>query len=146
MLDVAEAELEKNPEQLLKLDRGKATLLIEGAVDRAGVYQVAEQKIDGLIDTHIKEIETGIRALRREDIGEEAAKAEELKGGKTEEQYAEDARRKRQAREDVRQEARDRERAIADEKKRAERARRKEEEKRLEEEQEQRRAERDARR
>jgi hypothetical protein len=120
--------------------------LIEGAVDRAGVYQGAEGRIDGLIDAHIKDIETGIRALRREDIGEEAARAEELKGGKTDEQYAEDARLKREAREAVRQEARDREKAIADEKKRVERAKRREEEKRIEAEQEKRRAERDARR
>jgi len=69
-----------------------------------------------LIDAHIEEIETGIRGLRREDIGEEAANAEQIKGGKTDEQYAEDARRKRDTREAVRQEARDIERAISDEK------------------------------
>ena len=69
LLNVAEEELEKNPTQLLKLDRGKATLLIEGAVDRAGVYQTAEARIDRLIDAHIEAIEGGIRSLRRADIG-----------------------------------------------------------------------------
>ena len=107
----------KNPEQLLKLDRGKATLLIEGAVDRAGVYQMAEARIDALIDAHIEEIQTGIRALRREDIGGEAAAAEQAKGSKTEEQYAEEAAKKREAREKIREEAREKERVVADEKK-----------------------------
>ncbi|KAI9051340.1 hypothetical protein LZ554_004387 [Drepanopeziza brunnea f. sp. 'monogermtubi'] len=85
LIKVAEEEIEKNPSQLLKLDRGKAAALIEGAVDRAGVYQTAESRIDALIDAHLEEIETGIRALRKEDVGEETALMEHARGGKTDE-------------------------------------------------------------
>ncbi|KAH6724304.1 complex proteins associated with Set1p component shg1-domain-containing protein [Leptodontidium sp. MPI-SDFR-AT-0119] len=146
LLKVAEDEIEKNPSQLLKLDRGKAAALIEGAVDRAGVYQTAESRIDALIDAHIEDIETGIRGLRREDVGEEVAAAEHARGGKTDEQYAEDAANRREAREKVRQEARAKELAVIDEKRREERAKRKEQEKKEEAEQERRRAEREAKR
>ncbi|KAJ5050679.1 uncharacterized protein L3040_002554 [Drepanopeziza brunnea f. sp. 'multigermtubi'] len=146
LIKVAEEEIEKNPSQLLKLDRGKAAALIEGAVDRAGVYQTAESRIDALIDAHLEEIETGIRVLRKEDVGEETALMEHARGGKTDEQYAEDAKRRREAREKVRQEAREKELAFLDEKRKEERARRKEEERKAEMEQEKRRAEREARR
>ncbi|OWP06209.1 hypothetical protein B2J93_4330 [Marssonina coronariae] len=146
LLKVAEDELEKNPSQLLKLDRGKAAALIEGAVDRAGVYQTAEARIDALIDAHIEEIETGIRTLRKEDVGEETANAEQARGGKTDEQYAEDATRRREAREKARQELRAKQLALIDDKRREERARRKDEEKKAEAEQERRKAEREARR
>ncbi len=107
-------------------------MLLEGVAQRAGVYQTAEARIDALIDAHIEKIEAGIRGLRRGDIGEEAAAAEEAKGGKTDEQYEEDRRQKREAREKVRQEARDKERAEADERRREDRAKRKEEERILE--------------
>jgi hypothetical protein len=138
LLKVAEEELEKNPSQLLKLDRGKATLLIEGAVDRAGVYQSAEAQLDRLIDAHLPNIETGIRGLRKADVGEEAAAAEQAKGGKTDEQYAEEADVRRAEREKAREEAREKERLAADEKRKIEKARRREEEKKLEAEQEKR--------
>ncbi|CZS94512.1 uncharacterized protein RCO7_10061 [Rhynchosporium graminicola] len=146
LLQVAEDEIEKNPSQLLKLDRGKAAALIEGAVDRAGVYQIAESRIDALIDAHIEDIEKGIRALRREDVGEETANAEHARGGKTDQQYAEEAANRRDAREKIRQEARAKELAAIDEKRREERAKRKEQEKKEEAELDRRRAERDARR
>ncbi|TVY17415.1 hypothetical protein LARI1_G004220 [Lachnellula arida] len=146
LLQVAEAELDRNAEQLLKLDRGKATLLIEGAVERAGTYQDAEAQIDALLDKHLAEMEKGIRGLRAEDIGAEAAAEEQARGGKTDAQYAAEATERREKREAERQALRTKEREAADEKRRAERAKRKEEEKRLEAESERRRAEREARR
>ncbi|TAQ90642.1 Histone-lysine N-methyltransferase [Chlorociboria aeruginascens] len=146
LLSVAEEELEKNPSQLLKLDRGKAALLIEGAVDRAGVYQTAEARIDSLIDAHIEEIETGIRALRKNDIGEEAAQAEQLKGGKTDEQYAEQAAKKRAAREKIREDVRENERLLTEERRKLEKLKRREEERKIEAEQEKKREEKEAKR
>ncbi|KAF6804724.1 hypothetical protein CMUS01_14781, partial [Colletotrichum musicola] len=38
ILEVAEQEVERNPQQLLALDRGKAAALIDGALERSGVY------------------------------------------------------------------------------------------------------------
>ncbi|RDW88628.1 hypothetical protein BP6252_00660 [Coleophoma cylindrospora] len=146
LLEVAKDELEKNPTQLLKFDQGRAVALLAGAVDRAGVYQTAETRIDALIDAHVQEVEKGIRALRREDIGEEAARAEESRGGKTDEQYAAEYAAKRAAREEAREKEREEERLALEEKKKAEKARRREEEKRLELEHEKRRQEREARR
>ena len=109
------------------------------------MYQSAEARIDHLIDAHIEEIETGIRALREEDIGKEAAAAEQAKGGKTDEQYAEEAAKKRAAREKIREDLREKEREILEEKRKMERARRKEEERKIEEEQERKKEEREAR-
>ncbi|KAK8901174.1 hypothetical protein QC760_010250 [Botrytis cinerea] len=112
LLSVAEEQLEKDPRQLLRLDRSKATLLIEGAVDRAGIYQSAEATIDKLIQAYIPEIEEGVRTIRKSDIGEEAAEKEFLRGGKTDEQYAEEAAKKKAAREKAREELREKEKAI----------------------------------
>src|SRR5208282_4271099 len=99
ILEVAEAELEENAANLLGLDRSKAALLIQGAVDRTGIYQTAEAQIDKLIHDHVETIERGIRAIRKEDIGEDAAAAEELKGSKTDEQYAEEFAKRRREKE-----------------------------------------------
>ena len=122
----------------------KRPFCIEGAVDRAGVYQSAEAQLDELIAAHLPQIETGIRGLRKDDIGEEAAAAEQAKGGKTDEQYSEQAALRRVAREKVREEAREKERIAADEKKKIEKAKRREEEKKIEAEQEKRKEEREA--
>lgn len=138
-MSVAEEQLEKDPRQLLRLDRSKATLLIEGAVDRAGIYQSAEATIDKLIQAYIPEIEEGVRTIRKSDIGEEAAEKEFLRGGKTDEQYAEEAAKKKAAREKVREELREKEKAIADEKRKQEKLKRREEEKRIEADQERKR-------
>ena len=109
------------------------------------MYQSAEARLDQLINAHLPEIETAIRKLRRDDVGAEVADAEQAKGGKTDEQYAEEATQKRAAREKVRQEAREKERALVEERRRLEKARRKEEERKLEAEQERRKEEREAR-
>jgi len=137
-LEAAEEELEKNP-SYHRQERSKATQLMEGSLSRGMVYRSAEAKIDALIDAHTAEIEVGIRQLRRDDIGEEAAAAEESKGSKTDEQYATEAAAKREAREQDRREARERERVALEEKRKA---RKKEEEKKAEAE----RAEREAKR
>ncbi|RKF54977.1 putative arginine rich protein [Golovinomyces cichoracearum] len=139
LIKSAEVELEKNDYDLLKKSRSAAQALIHGAVERAGVYFDAERRIDALIDSHISQIESGIRTIRKNDVGDELADAEHARGSKTDEQYAEEAQQKREAREKLRQEAKLKELAALEEKKR-------EEEKIAQAELEKRSAEREARR
>ncbi|CCU75212.1 hypothetical protein BGHDH14_bgh05810 [Blumeria hordei DH14] len=146
LLKAAEIELEKNDYDLLRKNRATAEALIHGAVERAGAYRDAENQIDALIDAHIFEIESGIRNIRKNNVGEEVAAMEQARGGKTDEQYAEEARLRRQAREKSRREAREKERIRLEEKLKEERAIKKAEEKKNEAEIEKRRAEREARR
>ncbi|KAH8599699.1 complex proteins associated with Set1p component shg1-domain-containing protein [Bisporella sp. PMI_857] len=142
---IAEEELEKNPEQLLKLDRGKATLLIEGALERSSVYSDAEAQLDRILSEHIPSIEAAVRKHRADEIGHEAAESEQAKGSKTDEQYAEEYARKRDTREKLRMEGRAKAQELIDEKRRADKAKRREEEKRIEEQQERRKEEKEAR-
>ncbi|KHJ32802.1 putative arginine rich protein [Erysiphe necator] len=139
LVKAAEIELEKNDYDLLKKSRSAAQALIHGAVERAGVYCDAEQQIDALIDSHIAEIENGIRNIRKNDVGEEIAAAEFARGGKTDEQYAEEARQKREAREKLKNDAKLKELAAIEEKQR-------EEQKKAQAELEKRTIEREARR
>ncbi|KAJ4413637.1 hypothetical protein N0V82_008415 [Gnomoniopsis sp. IMI 355080] len=93
ILEVAEAEIERNPTQLLTIERGKAVALIDGALDRTGVYKSAESMLQQLIP--IGPIEEQIRKLRAADIGAEAAEAERIKGSKTDMDYAIDTATRR---------------------------------------------------
>ncbi|KAK4155927.1 complex proteins associated with Set1p component shg1-domain-containing protein, partial [Chaetomidium leptoderma] len=104
ILEVAEQEVERNPTQLLTLERGKAAALIDGALDRGGVYQKAEGVISALIDS--RAIEAHIRQLRRAEIGDEAAEEERARGAKTDEEYAAETAARRAERERVRAELR----------------------------------------
>ncbi|KFZ16450.1 hypothetical protein V502_05088 [Pseudogymnoascus sp. VKM F-4520 (FW-2644)] len=142
---VAENELEVN-QSLLSSSRGKAAILIEGVIDRSGIYQEAEAHIKRLLEDHVETIEDGIRAIRRDDVGEEAAAEEEARGSKTDDQYAEEAATRRNEREKLREELREKERAIAEERRKLEKARKREEERKREAEEDKRREEREARR
>ncbi|KAK2759597.1 arginine rich protein [Colletotrichum kahawae] len=144
IIEVAEHEVQRNPHQLLTLDRGKAAALIDGALERSGVYQKAEQVITQLIDK--KAIEERMRQLRRADIGEDEATAEQQRGAKTDEEYLADTMGRRAERERVREELRQKELAIEEEKRKIAREERKKVEKEREKAEEQRKAERDARR
>ncbi|KAF3021025.1 hypothetical protein E8E14_011660 [Neopestalotiopsis sp. 37M] len=144
ILGVAEKELERNPSQLLTLDRRKAAALIDGALDRSGVYQQAEEVIDQLID--VKAIENHIRGLRKADIGEEAALAEQEKGSKTDQDYAQESALRLQEREDIRRILREKEEQIEEEKRKIEREERKRREREAEKAEAKRLEERDARR
>ena len=141
---MAEQEVEKNPQQLLTLDRRKAAALIDGALERSGVYQKAEDVIGKLID--VGTIEERIRDIRRVEIGKEAAEAEQARGAKTDEDYAEDTEARRAERERIREELRQKEAAIEDEKRRIAREERKREEKERELAEIKRQEERDERR
>ncbi|KAK6197825.1 Trafficking protein particle complex subunit 31 [Pestalotiopsis sp. IQ-011] len=144
ILGVAEKELERNPSQLLTLDRRKAAALIDGALDRSGVYQQAEEVIDQLID--VKAIEARIRELRKADIGEEAALAEEERGSKTDLDYAQESGVRLQERENIRRILREKEEQIEEEKRKIEREERKHREREAEKAEAKRQEERDARR
>ncbi|CCF42403.1 hypothetical protein CH063_02822 [Colletotrichum higginsianum] len=144
ILEVAEQEVNRNPAQLLTLERGKAAALIDGALERSGVYQKAEQVITQLIDRAA--IEERMRQLRRNDIGEEEAAAEQQRGAKTDEDYQAETMAKRAERERVREELRQKELAIEEEKRKIAREERKKVEKEREKAETQRKAERDARR
>ncbi|RAL64808.1 hypothetical protein DID88_001405 [Monilinia fructigena] len=102
LLNVAEEQLEKDPRQLLRLDRNKAMLLIEGAVDRAGPYQTAGARIEKLIQAYVPEIEKQ-RTREEERVEEKRERSKEEK-----------------------------EKEIADEKRKQEKLKRREEEKRIE--------------
>ncbi|KAJ8122461.1 hypothetical protein ONZ43_g1355 [Nemania bipapillata] len=148
ILEVAEQEVERNPGQLLTLERRKAAALIDGALDRSGVYQKAEAVLDQLID--VKAIEARMRELRQLEIGVEKAEEERVRGSKTDEEYAAESTAKLAAREQLRQEIRIKEKQIQEEKLKIEREERKQRERERERELEaaeaKRKEERDARR
>ncbi|KAJ4148099.1 hypothetical protein LMH87_002586 [Akanthomyces muscarius] len=144
ILEVAEKEVERNPQQLLTLDRRKAAALIDGALERSGVYQKAEEVLGKLID--VGTIEERIREIRRAELGPEAAEAEKLRGSKTDEDYAADTAARRAERARIRDELRQKEEAIAEEKRRIAREERKREEKERELAEIKRQDERDERR
>ncbi|KAK8041228.1 hypothetical protein PG994_014235 [Apiospora phragmitis] len=144
ILEVAEKEVERNPSQLLSLDRRKAAALIDGALDRSGVYQKAEDVIDQLIDA--KAIEERIRDLRKTEIGDEAALAEQQRGAKTDPDYAEEASQKLAEREKLRRELKEKEEQILEEKRKIEREERKKREREQEKLEAKRVEEREARR
>ncbi|KAJ4401895.1 hypothetical protein N0V85_005415 [Neurospora sp. IMI 360204] len=128
ILQVAEQEVERNPLQLLTLDRGKAAALIDGALDRNEVYQKAQAVIESLIDTDA--LEAHLRELRRAEIGDEAAEEERIRGSKTDQEYAAETAARRAERERVREELR----LVEEKKRRLEREiKEKEEQKRREE-------------
>ncbi|KAJ2992525.1 hypothetical protein NUW58_g2142 [Xylaria curta] len=148
ILEVAEQEVERNPAQLLTLERRKAAALIDGALDRSGVYQKAEAVLDQLID--VEAIEARMRELRQVEIGAEKAEEERVRGSKTDEEYAAESTAKLAAREQLRQEIRLKEKQIQEEKLKIEREERKKREREREREMEaaeaKRKEERDARR
>ncbi|CAK7273812.1 hypothetical protein SEPCBS57363_005840 [Sporothrix epigloea] len=105
ILEIAEQEVERNPSQLLSIDRKKATALIDGALDRSGIYQRAQAAIEALIDSSA--IEKRIRELRHAEIGDEAANEEQIRGLKTDKEYAADTAARKAERDRVRQELRE---------------------------------------
>ncbi|RMZ89259.1 hypothetical protein DV736_g3509, partial [Chaetothyriales sp. CBS 134916] len=83
---VAEAEIDKNP-SLLSRERGKAATLIQGALDRSGVYQDVESMIDTEISKHLDNVLDAVRDIRKADVGKARAMEEEQRGSKTDDQY-----------------------------------------------------------
>ena len=96
--EVAEIEIDKQP-SLLSRERGKAATLIQGAVDRSGVYHNVEVEMDRLMAEHLDTVLESVREIRKSDVGEEKATEEDGKGRKTDEQYTAETEAKGQARE-----------------------------------------------
>ncbi|KIW33414.1 uncharacterized protein PV07_00266 [Cladophialophora immunda] len=146
---IAEAEIEKDP-NLLSRERGKAATLIQGAVDRSGIYQDVESRIDQEIARHLSTVLDAVRDIRREDVGAEVAAEEEQRGGKSDEQYAAETQNRAAEREKNRarmeQLLRETAELKAKIKQEEERKRKKEEAKREEEEKKKREAEAEERR
>ncbi|OQU97508.1 hypothetical protein CLAIMM_03433 [Cladophialophora immunda] len=146
---IAEAEIEKDP-NLLSRERGKAATLIQGAVDRSGIYQDVESRIDQEIARHLSTVLDAVRDIRREDVGAEIAAEEEQRGGKSDEQYAAETQNRAAEREKNRarmeQLLRETAELKAKIKQEEERKRKKEEAKREEEEKKKREAEAEERR
>ncbi len=101
LTDLAELELERDS-SLLARDRGKATNLIEGAVDRSGIYKSIEHDVDAFISKHLHVLTETLRELRKSEVGEEVAALEEKAGMKSDEEYARDAEHRQQVRESQR--------------------------------------------
>ncbi|KAJ5314210.1 Elongation factor Tu [Penicillium atrosanguineum] len=100
LIALAESEIEREPAHLSR-ERGKAATLIEGAVDRGDVYKNVEKSLDQLASKHLESILCDIRAIRRQEIGEEAAAKEEEAGSKTDEAYETEVNAKREERDKV---------------------------------------------
>ena len=86
---VAENEIDKDP-HLLRRERGKAATLIQGALDRSGVYNGVESRIDSEIAKHIDTVLVAVKEIRKVDVGDEQAEEEASRGGKTDDQYREE--------------------------------------------------------
>jgi hypothetical protein len=95
---MAETEIERDT-SLLSRERGKAATLIEGAVDRSDLYKSVESAIDAISSRHLSSILASLRAIRRQEVGEEFACTEEKAGNITDEEYASLVREKREHRE-----------------------------------------------
>ena len=99
---IAEAEIERDPSWLSQ-NRGKAASLLQGVVDRSNVYQDVEKSLERLISDNISHLEYIARDIRRADVGEEVARAEEQRGRKTEEEYEQEAAVRQQERAKIRE-------------------------------------------
>lgn len=109
---IAESEIDRDS-SLLSRDRRTAAPLIEGAVDRSGVYRDVEARLDALILEHLDHVEVIARSIRRQEVGEEKGTMEEQFGSKTDQEYAQEVAGKRAIRDQARQkeEARNRKQA-----------------------------------
>ncbi|KAI6815921.1 hypothetical protein KC332_g10808 [Hortaea werneckii] len=88
-------EIERDPVKYLKPDRRTGAPLLEGAAARGDVYSQLENDINDYIDQFVINAESGLRDIRRKEIGDTAADDEQDRGNKSEEAYAEEAEARR---------------------------------------------------
>ncbi|KAI7519494.1 hypothetical protein KC331_g20671, partial [Hortaea werneckii] len=91
-------EIERDPVKYLKPDRRTGAPLLEGAAARGDVYSQLEKDINDYIDQFVINAESGLRDIRRKEIGDNAADDEHDRGNKSEEAYAEEAEFRRKDR------------------------------------------------
>lgn len=84
--EVAELEIEKNP-ALLGRKRETAATLIQGALERSGVFAKELARIDEQLSPSLPDVLLQLRRLRADDVGEAKAHEEEVRGSKTDDQY-----------------------------------------------------------
>ncbi|KAI4243357.1 MAG: hypothetical protein L6R40_003529 [Gallowayella cf. fulva] len=99
--ELADAEIDRDP-SLLSRDRRKAATLMQGAVDRSDIYKNVERCLDQLISEHLNHVLAAGRAIRKAELGAEEAAEEEKRGNITDEEYAKEAAKRREAREQQR--------------------------------------------
>jgi hypothetical protein len=92
------AEIEREPFKYLKPERRLAAALLEGAAARAEVYEKSQADVDNYIEQYLANAEATLRDIRRKEIGEAAAAAEQTRGMKSEEAYAAEAEARRKER------------------------------------------------
>ncbi|KAI5298866.1 nucleolar complex protein 14 [Ascosphaera pollenicola] len=148
LFEKAESEIDREP-SLLSRERGKAATLIEGAVDRSDLYKNIEDILNKYTSSHLDSILEVLRTLRRRDVSEEQARAEEESGRKPDEEYKEivEARRREREIAHLKELEIQKQKEIEEAKRQAEEADKKREAKRRQAEEERRiREERDERR
>ncbi|KAF2838188.1 hypothetical protein M501DRAFT_862710 [Patellaria atrata CBS 101060] len=89
--ELTEHEIDRNP-SLLSKDRRIAASLIEGAAERSEIYRVVQDDINRYIEEIVVQAEEKMRAVRRNEVGDEEALKEQRLGAKTDEEYAQDAK------------------------------------------------------
>ena len=77
--------------------------MLQGVVDRSDVYKDVEKSLERLISDNISHIEYIARDIRRADVGEEVARAEEQRGRRTDEEYEQEAAVRQQERAKIRE-------------------------------------------
>lgn len=77
--------------------------MLQGVVDRSDVYKDVGQSLARLISDNISHIEYIARDIRRADVGEEVARAEEQRGRKTDEEYEQEAAVRQQEKAKIRE-------------------------------------------
>lgn len=91
-------EIEREPLKYLKPSGRLAAPLIEGAAARAQIYDKVESSIDSYIELYLESAERALREIRRKEVGEEQAISEQERGLKSDEAYAGEADKRRDAR------------------------------------------------
>ncbi|PSK43056.1 Set1 complex component shg1 [Elsinoe australis] len=94
----ADEEIERDSLKYLDKHRNIAASLLEGSAARANIYPTTEAEINKYISEILKPAEAALREIRRKEIGDDAAQAEELKGAKSDEAYGAEAEIRRQER------------------------------------------------
>lgn len=94
-----DAEIERDAVKYLGKDRRLALPLLEGAAARADVYAGTQQEIEDYISSSMAAAEVMFREIRRMEIGEDAAREEQMLGARSDEDYAADAKVRQQERE-----------------------------------------------
>ncbi|KAK5240270.1 hypothetical protein LTR16_010882, partial [Cryomyces antarcticus] len=96
--ELADNEIERNPNDFLARDRRVTVPLLEGAAERSDVFKLTEHDVDRYVLEYLEQAEKALRDIRRKEVGDEQAAEEERRGQKSDHEYAADADTRREAR------------------------------------------------